>query len=367
MRITTTMVFCRVVPLVATALLGGSSGAHAAQRNRRHVKPDYSAILEPSTRMFLQEVAAKGGPPIYTLSPEKARAVLNGVQSSPVSKMPAQIDDLAFPAGPRGDISVRIVRPEAVTQPLPAVVYIHGGGWILGNKETHDRLIRELANGIQAAVVFVNYSLSPEARYPVAIEEIYAAAKYVVENGSLFGIDGSRLAVAGDSVGGGMTIAVSLLAKERGGPKIAFQGILYPVTNAAFDDASYKQFGDGAFWLSRKAMKWFFNAYEPDHMKWSDIHISPLRASLDELSGLPPALVITDESDVLRDEGEAFAHKLSQAGVRVTTTRYIGTVHDFMMLNPFTDDPAPRAAIAQTISALRAALSGDTRSAERKK
>jgi acetyl esterase len=270
-----------------------------------------------------------------------------------------------LPVGPRGAVSVRIIRPEHPEAQLPAIVYIHGGGWILGNKDTHDRLIRELANGVAAAVVFVNYSASPEARFPVAIEEVYAATKYVAENGESMGIDGSRIAIAGDSVGGGMTVAVSLLAKERGGPGIAFQGILYPVTNAAFDNASYKQFADGTFWLSRRAMTWFFDAYEPDHRKWKDIHISPLRATLDQLRGLPAALVITDENDVLRDEGEQFAHKLEQAGVRVTATRYLGTIHDFMMLNAFTSDPAPRAAIAQTISLLRAALRTDRQTAER--
>jgi acetyl esterase len=234
-------------------------------------------------------------------------------------------------------------------------MYFHGGGWILGNKDTHDRLIREIANGAQAAVVFVNYTPSPEAHYPIAIEQAYAATRFVAEEGASLDLDGSRLAVAGDSVGGNMAAVTTLLAKQRGGPKIVFQALLYPVTDASFDTGSYKQFAKGWF-LERQGMKWFWDAYAPDHSVRREITVSPLRASTEQLRGLPPALVITAENDVLRDEGEAYAHKLTAAGVPVTATRYLGTIHDFMMLNAFADDPAPRAAIAQTNAALRLAL-----------
>jgi acetyl esterase len=254
-------------------------------------------------------------------------------------------------------VSIRIVRPKGVTGPLPAVLYFHGGGWILGDKETHDRLVRDLANGARAAVVFVNYTPSPEAHYPVAIEQAYAATTWVAEHGAGVNLDASRLVVAGESVGGNMVAAVTLLAKQRGGPKIHRQAMFYPVTDANFDTPSYQQFADGP-WLTREAMKWYWNAYAPDSAVRSEPTASPLRASLEQLAGLPPALLLTDENDVLRDEGEAYAHKLMGAGVRVTATRYLGTIHDFMLLNPIAETPAPRAAIAQAVGILRATFAG---------
>jgi len=316
---------------------------------------DYSAI-QPKTRALLAALDAQGGPPLYTLSYRDARAVLDEAQAIPVFKQPADIEDVTVPGGPKGEISIRIVRPKPrAAGPLPVVVYTHGGGWVLGNKETHDRLIREIANGAQAAVVFVNYTPSPEARYPTSIEEAYGATRYVAENGASMGFDTSRLAIAGDSVGGNMAAAVTILAKQRGGPKIGHQLLFYPVTDASFDTDTYRHFADGP-WLTRPAMKWFWDAYCPDLPKRNEPTASPLRASIETLRGLPPALVITDENDVLRDEGEAYAHKLNEAGVQVTATRYLGTVHDFMMLNAFTDDPAPRGAVAQAIAYLREAF-----------
>ncbi len=321
---------------------------------------DYSAI-QPKTRALLEALDGQGGPPLYTLSYRDARAVLDKAQSIPVFKQPAEIEDANVRGGPKGEVSIRIVRPKPRGEgPLPVVMYFHGGGWILGNKETHDRLVREIANGSQAAVVFVNYTPSPEARYPTSIEEAYAATRYVAENGASMGLDPSRLAVAGDSVGGNMTAAVTILAKQRGGPKIGHQLLFYPVTDASFDTGTYRQFAGGP-WLTRSAMKWFWDAYAPDLSKRNEPTAPPLRATVEELRGLPPALVITDENDVLRDEGEAYAHKLNEAGVRVTATRYLGTVHDFMLLNAFTDDPAPRGAIAQATAFLREAF-GQTES-----
>ncbi len=296
-----------------------------------------------------------GGPPIYALSPADARNVLRKVQTINVPKPPADIEDRSVPGGPGGDVSVRIFRPKGAAGLLPAVVYVHGGGWVLGDKDTHDRLARELAAGANVAIVFVNYTPSPEAKFPVAIEQSYAVARWVAERGREANLDGSRLAVAGDSVGGDMAAAVTLAAKERGGPKFALQLLFYPVTDADFDTGSYHQFADG-LWLTRAAMKWFWDQYLPDLATRAQPLASPLRAGPEQLKGLPPALVITDENDVLRDEGEAYAHRLMQAGVRVTATRYLGTIHDFMMLNPITATPAPRAAIAQAVAAIRAAL-----------
>jgi acetyl esterase/lipase len=234
-------------------------------------------------------------------------------------------------------------------------MYFHGGGWILGDRDTHDRLVREIAVGAQAAVVFVDYSRAPEARYPVAIEQAYAATRYVADNAADLLIDPLRLAVAGDSVGGNMAAAVTLMARQRRDPKIAFQVLFYPVTGSGFDTHSYNQFADGP-WLTKRAMEWFWDAYLPDPAARKQPTATPLNASPDQLVGLPEALVIVDENDVLRDEGEAYACKLSNAGVRVTSVRYNGTIHDFVMLNALADTPATRGAIAQAVGALRGAL-----------
>ena len=303
-------------------------------------------VVEPNTQAFLDELAAQGGPQIYELSVEDARGVLGAAQEGNVLKLPAEIEDRTIPEGPKGHIAIRIVRPRGGTGTLPVVVYFHGGGWVLGDVDTHDRLIREIANGVQAAVVFVDYSRPPEARYPVAIEEAYAATKWVSENGKTIDVDSSRLAVAGDSVGGNMAAVVTLLAKQRGGPKIDFQLLFYPVTDADFDTPSYQQFAQGYF-LTREAMKWFWDHYAPDVAIRTQPIASPLRATIEQLRGLPPALVINGECDVLRDEGEAYARKLIQAGVHVTALRYLGTIHDFVMLNAITGTPAARSAIAQ--------------------
>jgi acetyl esterase/lipase len=243
--------------------------------------------------------------------------------------------------------------------PLPVILYIHGGGWILGNSGTHDRLIRELCDGAKAAVAFVEYDRSPEARYPVAIEQAYATAQWVTRNGADEGLDASRMAVAGDSVGGNMTAAVAIMAKQRGDVSFVHQSLYYPVTDAAQDTDSYREFANGPF-LTAKAMEWFWDAYIPGNGEQrSEITASPLRATPEELAGLPPALVIVDENDVLRDEGEAYARKLTQAGVPTTSVRYNGIIHDFMMLNPVRPTNATSAAIEQAIRALRKAFKSD--------
>ncbi len=315
-----------------------------------------TVVLEPAAQDLADALAAGGGPPIYTLSPDDARAVLDRAQSGDVTMPAAEIEEHAIPGGPAGPVSVTVVRPVGTNGNLPAVVYTHGGGWVLGNFATHERLVRDLTMQTGAAFVFVNYPPSPEARYPVAIEQVYATVRWVAEHGAELGLDGRRLAVAGDSVGGNMTAAVTLLAKERGGPALRYQALLYPVTNAAFDTGTYEQFAEGP-WLTRKAMQWYWDAYTPDASKRSEATASPLRATLERLRGLPPALVITDEADVLRDEGEAYGRKLRQAGVDVTTVRYEGVFHDFMMLNALAQTNATRDATAQTARALKTALS----------
>ena len=309
--------------------------------------------LELNTQEFVDSLA--GAPPIYTLSLADARSVLAQAQSIPVGKPSAQTEDIALPVGPTGSVPIRVIRPVGATAVLPVVMYFHGGGWVLGDRDTHDRLVREIAVGAQAAVVFVDYARAPEARYPVAIEQAYAATRYVADNAAELGIDPLRLAVAGDSVGGNMAAAVTLIAKQRRGPNIAFQLLFYPVTDSGFDTPSYNQFADGP-WLTKRAMEWFWDAYLPDPAVRKQPTATPLNASLDQLASLPEALVIVDENDVLRDEGEAYARKLSDAGVRVISVRYNGTIHDFVMLNALADTPATRGAIAQAVGALRRAL-----------
>lgn len=310
--------------------------------------------VEKETREFLKAVHGNSGPQIYELSIEDARQVLINAQTGDYEKLPVDIQEKTITQNGK-TVNLKVIKPKNAKGKLPALMYFHGGGWILGNDFTHDRLIRELSVKSNIAVVFVNYTPTPEALYPVANEEAYAATQWIKENGASLGLDTSKLAVGGDSVGGNMAIAVTLMAKERRGPKIDFQLLFYPVTDANFNTASYQQFANGHF-LTLNAMIWFWNAYAPDKATRNLITASPLRADIEELKGLPEALVITAENDVLRDEGEAYAKKLNAAGVKVTATRYIGTIHDFVMLNPITNTPAPRAAIEQATAALKSKL-----------
>lgn len=314
--------------------------------------------LEKKTEAFIKELAIKNGPPIYTLSPKEARKVLDTLQEIPVDKPMVKMQDLMLPVGPEGKVSVRIIRPNGNGNGnLPAILYCHGGGWILGNKHTHDNLIRKIACGAKAAVVFVNYTPAPEAKFPTQLEESYAVLKYISEHGSAMHLDTSRIAIVGDSVGGNMAAAVALLAQERGGPRIDYQVLFYPVTDANFNTGSYKEFAQGP-WLTKASMEWFWNAYQPDHSMRNDPLVCPLKASLSRLKELPPALIIVDENDVLRDEGEAYAHKLMEAGVEVTSVRYLGTIHDFVMLNPLAETPASANAISQANGVLQKVFSG---------
>src|SRR3954464_12445484 len=309
-------------------------------------------VLEPASQAFVEATAKP--PFLYELTPDQARKVLDDVQAAPIDKLPVDVRWVSVPADV-GDVRVRLVRPRGVEGRLPAILYMHGGGWVLGNASTHDRLVRELACGAGAAVVFVEYDRSPEAHYPVAIEQGYATAQWIVREGSANQLDPDHIAVAGDSVGGGMTAALALMANERGDVQFVQQSMYYPVTDAAMDTGSYAQFAEGYF-LTDKTMAWFWDCYCPDVERRSEPFASPLRASDEQLAGLPPALLIVDEADVLRDEGEAYASRLRACGVGVTTVRYDGITHDFMMLKPLSNSRATRAAVAQAISILREAL-----------
>jgi acetyl esterase len=314
-----------------------------------------SPILEPKTQAFVDALNAQGGKPLYELSYADARQVLEDAQAIEVRKLPADVEDKVLPIGPGGQVSVRIYRPKGAKGLLPVVMYFHGGGWILGSKQTHDRLLRDLVHGTNAAFVFVNYTPSPEAQFPVPIEQDYAATTYIAEHGKELGFDTSRLAVAGDSVGGNMVAVVTQLAKERRGPAIRYQVLLYPVTDSSLSQKSYEEFANGP-WLTTAAMEWFWDAYAPNPEDRKKTTASPLSATAEQVKGLPPALVIVDENDILRDEGEAYARKLMQAGIEVTAVRVLGTFHDFAMLNALADTPAAKVAIQLASATLTAAL-----------
>jgi acetyl esterase len=314
-------------------------------------------VLESTTQKFLDDLRAAGGPPIYSLKYEEARKVLRGAQSGPVPKAAVTSEDTSFPVGPSGKVNVRILRPEGATGNLPVVMYYHGGGWVLGDKETHDRLVRELAVGANVAVVFVDYTPAPDAQYPVQNEESYAALKYVSEHANDLKVDATKIAIAGDSAGGQLAISTTLLAKERKGPKAVCQVLFYPVTDAGMETASYNEYAEG-IWLTKKAMAWFWDAYVPNKAQRNEITASPLQATTAQLTGLPPALIITDAFDVLRDEGEEYARKLTQAGVPTISARYDATIHDFVMLNALAETSAARGAIEQASAYLRAKLHG---------
>ncbi|WP_338497955.1 alpha/beta hydrolase [Pseudomonas sp. WP18] len=311
-----------------------------------------NGIVEHNTQAFLDALNAGTGKPLEQLSPKDARAVLVGVQAGVKLTLPkADVSEKTIQADGQS-ISLTIVRPAGVKGELPVFMFFHGGGWVLGDFPTHERLVRDLVAGSGAVAVFVNYTPSPEAHYPVAINQAYAATKWVAEHGKQINVDGKRLAVVGNSVGGNMAAVVALMAKDKGTPAIRFQALLWPVTDANFETASYNQFAEGHF-LSKNMMKWFWDNYTTDAGQRSEIYASPLRASTAQLKGLPPALVQTAEADVLRDEGEAYARKLDAAGVPVTAVRYNGMIHDYGLLNVVSQVPAVRSAMLQVSQELK--------------
>jgi acetyl esterase len=310
-------------------------------------------VLEPAAQAFVEATA--NPPYLFDLVPAEGRKAVDEVQSGEIDKPAVDEEWITVSGGPTGSVRARIVKPAGSRGTLPVILYIHGAGWVFGNAHTHDRLVRELAVGAGAAVVFPEYDLSPEARYPVAIEQNYAVARWIVEQGAGKGLDATRIAVAGDSVGGNMTAALTLMAKERGDVPLVQQVLFYPVTDASFETGSYHRFATGYF-LRRDGMQWFWDQYTTDEADRAQITASPLRATTEQLTGLPPALIITGEADVLRDEGEAYANKLRQAGVPVTAVRYQGIIHDFVMLNALRETHAAEAAISQAVGTLRAAL-----------
>ncbi|MFV0559627.1 MAG: alpha/beta hydrolase [Enterococcus sp.] len=298
--------------------------------------------LEPAAIDFSEANAPH--PRIYELPPAEGRSLLEEVQQSPVKKMDVTFTDQLVDTGTWGEINVRIIRPEEELDTLPVIYYIHGAGWVFGSKNTHDKLIRELAVRTNSVVVFPEYSLSPEAKYPTAIEQNYAVLQKLTELSKEHNFDSSRLTVAGDSVGGNMATVMTILTKQRNGLPISQQLLYYPVTDANFDTGSYNEFAEDYF-LTKEGMKWFWNQYTTDETQRNEITASPLRATEEDLKDLPAAMILTGEADVLRDEGEEYARKLRDAGVEVTQVRFQGMIHDFVMVNSLDQTHATRAAM----------------------
>lgn len=319
------------------------------------VKAEDDPRIFTGVRKFLKVLNAGTGKPIEELSPVDARQVLTGAQES------VEVDYSGIEESERTitqdgkEVRIHIVKPANINQGAPVFIYIHGGGWVLGDYPTHRRMVRDLVVKSGAVAVFPDYTASPEATYPVAIHEIYATLKWVAAHGNEIGVDGNNLAVVGNSVGGNMTAAVVLMAKDLKGPAIKLQVLLWPVTDANFETGSYMELGEGRF-LSKKMMIWFWDNYLPDKKTRKEIYASPLQATPAQLKGLPPALIQTAENDVLRDEGEAYARKLDEAGVSVTLTRYGGLIHDYGLLNPLANIPAVQTALLQAAAVIRETL-----------
>jgi len=305
---------------------------------------------------FLDTLNSSGGKPMEQLTPEEARAVLVGLQKSvTVPLLPADISEKTITIDGQ-PLTLTIVRPAGVKGILPVFMFFHGGGWVLGDFPTHERFVRDLVAASGAVAVFPNYTRSPEAKYPTAINQMYGATKWVAEHGAEIQVDGKRLAVVGNSVGGNAAGVISLMAKDKGGPAIRFTAMMWPVTDANFDTGSYHDLAEGHF-LTRNMMKWFWDNYAPDVRQRREIYASPLQATIEQLRGLPPTLIQVAENDVLRDEGEAYARKLDAAGVELTHVRYDGLIHDWGLLNPISQLPGVRASLLQVGAALKKRLS----------
>ena len=295
--------------------------------------------IEEGTRAFLKALNTSGGPALETLSKEDARQVLIGAQAS-VEVDLSGIEESEKTITVEGfEIKLNIVRPSGTDEQLPVFMFIHGGGWILGDYPTHQRLVRDLVVRAGAVAVFVNYTPSPEAQFPTAINEIYAATKWVSQNGSEINVDGSRLAIVGNSVGGNMSAVTALRAKDDPELDIRAQILLWPVTDATFLQESYTSFAEDRF-LTTAIMKWMWDQYTTNPEDRASIYASPLQASIDQLSGLPPAVIMVAENDILRDEAEEYGRKLDKAGVEVSTVRFNGTIHDWGLLNVLAELPS---------------------------
>ena len=311
--------------------------------------------INPQVRVLLEELN-KDTSPFWELPQPKPQEILTGLQNeTPVDMSGVTTVKKTITQDGR-TVKLYIMTPMRAAANPGVLLFIHGGVWIVGNFQNHQRLLRDLVVGSGQIGVFVEYTPLPEAKYPTQLDECYTTLKWVSAHAAEFGADGTRIAVAGNSVGGNMTAALALMSKDKNGPKIAYQVLLIPATDASVDTESYHEFGTGRF-LARAFMKYGWDLYAPDEKTRNSPYVSPLRAGQDELKGLPPALVITAENDPLRDEGEAYARKLMDAGVPVTATRYDGMIHDFVLLNAIRDTPPVKAALQQANDGIREALS----------
>lgn len=312
--------------------------------------PAQDPAIDRRSRAFLEE-ANKDSSPFWELPGDEPRNIVTALQDqTPVDLSGIEVDERQITAGDRR-ITLYVVRPEAATGIVPAFMFYHGAVWIAGNFENHKRLVRDLVVGSQAAAVFVEYTPVPEAQFPVQINEAYAAAAWVSEHGGDIGVDGSKLAVSGNSVGGNMAAAVTLMAHDKGGANIVFQELLWPALDTNLDTGSYRAYGEGRF-LPRAFMEYGWDHYAPDAETRKHRYAAPLEATIEQLRGLPPTLIQTAENDVLRDEGEAYARKLDEAGVDVTCVRYNGAIHDFALLNALRAVPSTEAALRQAAAEL---------------
>jgi acetyl esterase/lipase len=332
------------------------SSSHLVVAQQKALKAEDDPRILKQIREFLKGLNAGTGKPMEELSYADARAVLVDAQKS-VNVDYSGIEESEKTITQDGQaVKIHITKPTGAKSNSPCFIFIHGGGWVLGDYPTHRRLVRDLVVQSGAVAIFPDYTPSPEANYPTAINEIYAAAIWVANNGYEIGVDGKNMAIVGNSVGGNMTAAVTLMAKERNDPMFKLQVMLWPVTDASFETSSYNELAEGRF-LTKKMMIWFWDTYLPEVFnRRHEIFASPLQASLEQLKDLPPALIQTAENDVLRDEGEAYARKLDEAGVPVTLTRYNGLIHDYGLLNPIADVPAIRVAIFQAAATIKDAL-----------
>jgi len=310
--------------------------------------------IDPQVRVFLAEID-KASSPFWELPQPKPQDILTALQNQTPVDMSGEstVEKTITQSG--HTVKLYIMTPQNVTGKPGVLFFIHGGVWIVGNFQNHQRLLRDLVVGSGQIGVFVEYTPLPQAKYPTQMEETYAALEWVAAHASEFGADGNRIAVAGNSVGGNMSAALTLLAKDRKGPKISYQVLFVPATDASVDTDSYHEFGVGRF-LARDFMKYGWDLYAPDDKTRYLPYVSPLRAGNDELKGLPPALVITAENDPLRDEGEAYARKLKAAGVEVTATRYNGMIHDFVLLNAIHRVSGVQSALKQASEGIRQML-----------
>jgi acetyl esterase/lipase len=324
-------------------------------QHEQTAKAENDPRILKQVRGFLKVLNSGNGKPMEQLSPADARKVLVDAQNSVTVDYSGIEESERMITQDGENVKIHITRPTGASSDTAVFIFVHGGGWVLGDYPTHRRLVRDLVVESGAVAVFPDYTSSPEARYPTAINQIYAAAKWVSKHGNEIQVNGKNLAVVGNSVGGNMTAAVVLMAKDKGGPTIKLQAMLWPVTDANFETGSYKELGEGRF-LTRNMMIWFWDNYLPDKNARKEIYASPLQASTDQLKDLPPALIQTAENDVLRDEGEAYARKLDEAGVPVTLTRYGGLIHDYGLLNPIAKVPAIKTALLQAAAVIRKAL-----------